>query len=72
MTEPGLPPDETVLPLPDVIDAPPGPAETVLPSRPTIVADPPPAVTLCAKTLVQRPNAANVTRYFFIASLPKL
>jgi hypothetical protein len=66
MTEPA-PPDEAVLPFPDVIEAPPGPAETVLPSRPTIVAEPPPAVTLAASTLVQIPSAANVTRYFFIS-----
>ena len=76
MTEPALPddvfdetvrpsrdviwPDETVLPSRDVIV----PAETVLPSRETIVLEVPSDITLWATTLVQKTNAANVTRCF--------
>jgi hypothetical protein len=80
MTEPALPvelldetelpardvmlPEDTVLPSRDVIVC----DETVLPSRDVIVLDVPSVTTLCARTLVQRPNAANVRRCFIWSS----
>ena len=81
MTEPALPdevfgptvlpsrevmlPGETVLPSRDVIV----PDEMVLPSREVIVLDVPCEITLCARTLVHSPNAANVVTRCFISNL---